>query len=95
MASSCPPCRPAKQQQDTGGHVDGAGTHRRAAGEAAPGLQPGRDDDSPIERTFDTLLAYCASTGVVAPLGWPACISFNEVYALVRGTGPIPGRTGR
>jgi MinD-like ATPase involved in chromosome partitioning or flagellar assembly len=44
------------------------------------------DDDSPIDRTFDTLLAYCASTGVVQPLP-AACISFNEVYALVRGTG--------
>ena len=44
------------------------------------------DDDSPIDRTFDTLLAYCASTGVVQPRP-AACISFNEVYALVRGTG--------
>lgn len=44
------------------------------------------DDDSPIDRTFDTLLAYCASTGVVEPRQ-TACISFNEVYALVRGTG--------
>lgn len=44
------------------------------------------DDDSPIDRTFDTLLAYCASTGVVQPRS-AACISFNEVYALVRGTG--------
>lgn len=44
------------------------------------------DDDSPIDRTFDTLLAYCASTGVVEPRH-AACISFNEVYALVRGTG--------
>lgn len=44
------------------------------------------DDDSPIDRTFDTLLAYCASTGVVEPRQ-AACISFNEVYALVRGTG--------
>ena len=44
------------------------------------------DDDSPIERIFDTLLAYCASSGVVQPRP-EACISFNEVYALVRGAG--------
>jgi hypothetical protein len=44
------------------------------------------DEDSPIERTFDTLLAYCASSGVVQPRP-TALISFNEVYALVRGTG--------
>lgn len=44
------------------------------------------DDDSPIERIFDTLLAYCASSGVVQPRPM-ALISFNEVYALVRGTG--------
>ena len=44
------------------------------------------DDDSPIERAFDTLLAYCATSGVVRPRP-AAFISFNEVYALVRGTG--------
>jgi hypothetical protein len=44
------------------------------------------DDDSPVERTFDTLLAYCASSGVAQPSP-AALISFNEVYALVRGTG--------
>ena len=44
------------------------------------------DDDSPIERTFETLLAYCASTGVAQTCA-AACISFNEVYALVRGSG--------
>ena len=44
------------------------------------------DDDSPIDRTFETLLAYCASSGVVQPRP-AACIFFNEVYALVRGTG--------
>ena len=44
------------------------------------------DDDSPLDRTFDTLLAYCASSGAVQPR-LEASISFNEVYALVRGTG--------
>jgi hypothetical protein len=44
------------------------------------------DDDSPIDRTFETLLAYCSSSGVVRPR-LAASISFNEVYALVRGAG--------
>lgn len=44
------------------------------------------DDDSPIDRTFETLLAYCASSGVVQARP-AALLSFNEVYALVRGTG--------
>ena len=74
-----------KQQQDTAATLTEL---------ARIGVPPDRlrlvfnqiDDDSPIARTFDTLLAYCASSGVVQPR--PAeFISFNEVYALVRGTG--------
>ena len=74
-----------KQQQDTAATLTEL---------ARIGVPPDRlrlvfnqiDDDSPIERTFDTLLAYCASSGVVQPR-LAAFISFNEVYALVRGTG--------
>jgi hypothetical protein len=74
-----------KQQQDTAATL---------AELARIGVPPQRlrlvfnqvDDDSPIERAFDTLLAYCASSGVAMPRPAP-CISFNEVYALVRGTG--------
>ena len=74
-----------KQQQDTAATL---------AELARIGVPPDRlrlvfnqiDDDSPIERSFDTLLAYCASSGVVQPRP-AAFISFNEVYALVRGTG--------
>lgn len=74
-----------KQQQDTAATL---------AELARIGVPPERlrlvfnqvDDDSPVDRTFDTLLAYCASTGVVQARQ-AACISFNEVYALVRGTG--------
>jgi hypothetical protein len=74
-----------KQQQDTAATLTEL---------ARIGVPPDRlrlvfnqiDDDSPIERTFDTLLAYCASSGVVPPRP-AAFISFNEVYALVRGTG--------
>lgn len=74
-----------KQQQDTAATLTEL---------ARIGVPPDRlrlvfnqiDDDSPIERTFDTLLAYCASSGVVQPRP-TAFISFNEVYALVRGTG--------
>jgi hypothetical protein len=44
------------------------------------------DDDSPIEQAFETLLAYCAASGVVQPRT-AACMTFNEVYARVRGTG--------
>jgi hypothetical protein len=74
-----------KQQQDTAATL---------AELARIGVPPERlrlvfnqiEDDSPIDRTFDTLLAYCASSGVVQPRP-AAFISFNEVYALVRGTG--------
>ena len=74
-----------KQQQDTAATL---------AELARIGVPPQRlrlvfnqvDDDSPIDRTFDTLLAYCASSGVAQPR-LAAFISFNEVYALVRGTG--------
>lgn len=44
------------------------------------------DDDSPIEQAFETLLAYCAASGVVQART-AACMSFNEVYARVRGSG--------
>ena len=74
-----------KQQQDTAATL---------AELARIGVSPGRlrpvfnqvDDDSPVDRAFDTLLAYCASSGVAQPRQ-AAFISYNEVYALVRGTG--------
>jgi len=44
------------------------------------------DDDSSIEQAFETLLAYCAASGVLQPRT-AACMTFNEVYARVRGTG--------
>jgi hypothetical protein len=74
-----------KQQQDTAATL---------AELARIGVPPERlrvvfnqvDDDNPIECTFETLLAYCASTGV-AQTSAAACISFKEVYALVRGSG--------
>jgi len=74
-----------KQQQDTAATL---------AELARIGVPPERlrlvfnqvDDDNPFDRTFETLLAYCASSGVVQPRP-EAFISFNEVYALVRGTG--------
>ena len=44
------------------------------------------DDDNPIDHTFGTLLSYCVSSGVARPR-MAAFLSFNEVYALVRGTG--------
>ncbi len=44
------------------------------------------DDDDPIESTFATLLAYCASTDIARP-NTAAVVPFNEVYSLVRGTG--------
>lgn len=44
------------------------------------------DDDSPIEQAFETLLAYCAASGVVQART-AACMSYNEVYARVRGSG--------
>jgi MinD-like ATPase involved in chromosome partitioning or flagellar assembly len=80
------PAVPArKQQQDTAATL---------AELARIGVPPDRlrlvfnqvDDDSPIDRAFDTLLAYCASSGVVQPRP-AAFMSFNEVYALVRSAG--------
>lgn len=73
-----------KQQQDTAATL---------AELARIGVPPERlrlvfnqvDDESPIDRTFATLLAYCAASGVVQPR--PAVLLFNEVYALARGTG--------
>ena len=44
------------------------------------------EDDSPIEQVFETLLAYCATSGAVQPRT-AACLRTNEVYARVRGTG--------
>jgi hypothetical protein len=44
------------------------------------------DGDSPIEHAFETLLAYCTTSGVVLPRT-TACMTYNEVYARVRGTG--------
>lgn len=74
-----------KQQQDTAATL---------AELARIGVPPHRlrlvfnqvDDDIPIDHTFETLLAYCASSSVMQPRP-AAFISFNEVYALVRGTG--------
>ena len=43
-------------------------------------------DDEPVERVFETLLAYCAASGTVVPR-LAACLHYNEVYARVRGTG--------
>lgn len=73
-----------KQQQDTAATL---------AELARIGVAPERlrvvfnqvDDDIPIERTFETLLAYCSTTGVARP-NLAAFLSFNEVYALVRGS---------
>jgi hypothetical protein len=42
-------------------------------------------DDEPVERVFETLLAYCAASGTVEPR-LAACLHYNEVYARVRGT---------
>lgn len=44
------------------------------------------EDDSPIEKVFETLLAYCAVSGAVQPR-MAACMRYNEVYARVRGSG--------
>lgn len=73
-----------KQQQDTASTL---------AELARIGVPPERlrvvfnqvDDDDPIETTFATLLAYCASKDIAKPNA-AAVISFNEVYSLVRGT---------
>jgi hypothetical protein len=74
-----------KQQQDTAATL---------AELARIGVPPARlrlvfnqvDDDSPVEQAFETLLAYCAASGVVQPRT-AACMTYNEVYARIRGTG--------
>ncbi len=42
-------------------------------------------DDSPVAKEFETLLAFCAASGSVAPR-MAACLGFNEIYARLRGT---------
>ena len=44
------------------------------------------EDDGPVDKAFETLLAYCAASGTVQPRT-AACLHYNEVYARVRGTG--------
>jgi len=74
-----------KQQQDTAATL---------AELARIGVLPDRlrlifnqvDDDNPIDSTFATLLSYCASSGVARP-SLEAFLSYNEVYALIRGAG--------
>ena len=44
------------------------------------------DDESPVEKAFETLLAYCAVSGAVQPR-MAAYLRFNEIYSRVRGTG--------
>lgn len=74
-----------KQQQDTAATL---------AELARIGVPPERlrvvfnqvDDDIPIDRSFETLLAYCSTNGIAHP-NLAAAMSFNEVYALVRGSG--------
>lgn len=44
------------------------------------------EDDSPIDKVFQTLLAYCAASGAVQPR-MAACLHYNEVYARIQGTG--------
>ena len=44
------------------------------------------DDDIPIEQAFETLLAYCSASGAVQPRT-AACLTYNEVYSRIRGTG--------
>jgi hypothetical protein len=73
-----------KQQQDTAATLEEL---------ARIGVPPARlrllfnqvDDDDPLERTFETLLAYCAASGVVQP-DLAVVLPYNEVYALVRGS---------
>ena len=43
------------------------------------------EDESPIEKAFETLLAYCAGSGAVQPRT-AARLHYNEVYARVRHT---------
>jgi hypothetical protein len=44
------------------------------------------EDHSPIDQVFETLLAYCAVSGVVQPR-IAACLRHNEVYMRIRGAG--------
>lgn len=80
-----PTVPPRKQQQDTAATLTEL---------SRIGVPPERlrllfnqvDEDGPIERTFETLLAYCAASGVVQP-DTSCVLGFNEVYALIRGQG--------
>jgi len=74
-----------KQQQDT------AATLAELARIGAPASRVRLvfnqvNDDEPVERVFETLLAYCNVSKAVEPR-LAARLHYNEVYALVRGTG--------
>ncbi|HET8745961.1 MAG TPA: StbB family protein [Ramlibacter sp.] len=80
-----PTVPPRKQQQDTAATL---------AELARIGVPADRirlvfnqvEDDTPVARTFETLLAYCAASGSVQPRT-AAYLRYNEVYARIRGTG--------
>lgn len=42
-------------------------------------------DDRPIEKEFETLLAFCAASGAAVPI-MDAHLRFNEIYARLRGS---------
>jgi len=79
-----PTVPPRKQQQDTAATL---------AELSRIGVPAGRirlvfnqiDDDRPIEKVFETLLAYCKASGDAQPR-MEAIMRINEVYARVRGT---------
>jgi len=74
-----------KQQQDT------AATLAELARLGVPGTRMRLvfnqvEDDTLIERVFETLLGYCRVSGVVQPRT-EACMRQNEVYPRIRGIG--------
>ena len=80
-----PTVPPRKQQQDTAATLAELGRIGVPA-ERVRLVFNQLEDDTPMERVFETLLAYCAASGAVQPR-MAACMRYNEVYARVRGTG--------
>jgi hypothetical protein len=78
-----PTVPPRKQQQDTAATLTEL-SHIGVPPERMRLVFNQVVDDEPVERSFETLLHYCASSGVVAPR-LKAAMSYNEVYASIRG----------
>ena len=74
-----------KQQQDTAATLAELSRIGVPANRIRLVFNQVEDEDGPIERVFETLLAYCAFSGAAMPRT-AAHLQFNEVYARVQAS---------